>query len=225
MKHPLHKLCPQLLLGLLTLLTGCGMAWAQVTAAVSGRVVDASGNGVSGATVTVKSLETGATRTSTTDENGAYRILSLPLGKQEVKVEKNGFKAAVRTGIHLQVAQQAVVNFRLEIGEFVQAVTVAEDAPVVNTTTSATSGVVGEREVKDLPLNGRSFDNLIALNPGTINYSSMKSANTSTSDGNTFSVAGRRTSENLFLIERRGIYGIEPAGDFAGRRERGTAGH
>ncbi len=54
--------------------------------------------------------------------------------------------------------------------------------------------------MKDLPLNGRSFDNLIALNPGTINYSAMKSANTSTSDGNTFSVAGRRTSENIFLL-------------------------
>ena len=67
--------------------------------------------------------------------------------------------------------------------------------------------MVGERAVKDLPLNGRSFDNLIALNPGAINYSSMKSANTSTSNGNTFSVAGRRTSENLFLLN-----GIEYTG-------------
>ncbi len=67
--------------------------------------------------------------------------------------------------------------------------------------------MVGEREVKDLPLNGRSFDNLITLNPGTINYSAMKSANTSTSDGNTFSVAGRRTGENLFMLN-----GIEYTG-------------
>ncbi|HXR09461.1 MAG TPA: carboxypeptidase regulatory-like domain-containing protein, partial [Candidatus Acidoferrales bacterium] len=175
-------------------------AHAQVAAAISGTVVDPSNAGVGGAKVIVTNDETGATRTATADESGNYSVLALAPGPFEVKVEKNGFKAAVRTGIHLQVAQQAVVNFKLEIGEFVQAVTVAEDAPVVNTTTSATSGVVGEREVKDLPLNGRSFDNLIALNPGTINYSAMKSANTSTSDGNTFSVAGRRTSENLFLI-------------------------
>ena len=175
-------------------------AHAQVAAAISGTVVDPSGAGVGGAKVTVINDETGAVRTAGTDESGNFNVLSLAPGPFEVKVEKNGFKAAVRTGIHLQVAQQAVVNFKLEIGEFVQAVTVAEDVPVVNTTTSATSGVVGEREVKDLPLNGRSFDNLIALNPGTINYSAMKSANTSTSDGNTFSVAGRRTSENLFLI-------------------------
>jgi hypothetical protein len=175
-------------------------AHAQVAAAISGTVVDPSGAGVGAAKVTVTNDETSATRTAISDESGNFSVLSLAPGPFEVRVEKNGFKASVRTGIHLQVAQQAVVNFRLEIGEFVQAVTVAEDVPVVNTTPSATSGVVGERELKDLPLNGRSFDNLIALNPGTINYSAMKSANTSTSDGNTFSVAGRRTSENLFLI-------------------------
>ncbi len=60
--------------------------------------------------------------------------------------------------------------------------------------------MVDERQIKELPLNGRSFDDLITLNPGTINYSAMKSPNTSTSNGNTFSVAGRRTSDNLFLL-------------------------
>ncbi|MGA3187624.1 MAG: TonB-dependent receptor [Bryobacteraceae bacterium] len=174
--------------------------YAQVAAAISGTVEDPSGAGVGGAKVVVTNAETGATRITATNESGNFSVLSLAAGPHEVKVEKNGFKAAVRKGINLQVAQQAVVNFRLEVGEFVQEVTVTGDVPVVNTTTSATSGIVGEREVKDLPLNGRSFDNLIALNPGTVNYSAMKSANTSTSDGNTFSVAGRRTSENLFLI-------------------------
>ncbi len=163
--------------------------------------------GVGGATVTVKSLETGAERRTTTDEAGNFRILALPLGPQEVRAEKRGFKAAVRTGISLKVRQQAVVNLQLEVGEFVQQVTVHEESSVVNTTTSAVSGLVGEREVKDLPLNGRSFDNLITLNPGAINYSAMKSAQTSTSDGNTFSVAGRRTLENLFLLN-----GIEYTG-------------
>ena len=117
-----------------------------------------------------------------------------------MKAEKKGFKAVVRTGINLEVGQEAVVNLRLEVGEFVQQVAVSEEAPVVNITTASVSGMVGEREVKDLPLNGRSFDNLITLNPGTINYSAMKSPNTSTSNGNTFSVAGRRTGENLFLL-------------------------
>jgi hypothetical protein len=143
----------------------------------------------------------------TTDKLGKYTVLSLSLGPHEVKVEKAGFKTALRTGINLQVGQNAVVNFRLEVGEFIQRLTVTEDVGVVNTTTAPVSGVVGEREVKALPLNGRSFDDLITLNPGAINYSAMKSANTSTSVGNTFSVAGRRTGENLFLLN-----GIEYTG-------------
>jgi len=154
---------------------------------------------VGGASVTIKSLDTGATRVVTSEEDGKFRVLSLPVGQQEVKVEKTGFKVAVRTGINLVVGQEAVLTFQLEVGDVVQQVTVVGDAPVVNTTTQSVSGLVGEQEVKDLPLNGRSFDNLITLNPGTVNYTSMKSANTTTSDGNSFSVAGRRPSENIFL--------------------------
>ena len=166
-----------------------------------------TGAGIRGAKITVTTIETGATRTAITDDSGNYHVLQLPVGEQDVKAEERGFKSEIRNGIHLQVGQEAVVNFKLDIGEFVQSVTVTEDAPMVNTTTAQESGIVGERAVKDLPLNGRSFDNLITLNPGTINYSAMKSANTSTSDGNTFSVAGRRTSENLFLLN-----GIEYTG-------------
>jgi hypothetical protein len=175
------------------------MLRAQVTASITGRVEDATGAAVSGANVTVKTLETGATRVITTGESGTFRVLSLPLGRQEVKVEKNGFKAAVRTGINLEVGQEVVLNLQLEVGEFAQQVIVSGEAPVVNTTTASVSGVVGEREVKDLPLNGRSFDNLIALNPGAINYG-LKSPQTSTSNGNTFTVAGRRPLDNLFLL-------------------------
>ena len=182
-------------------------ASAQVSAAVSGQVEDASGAGVGAATVTVKSLETGATRSATTDLAGDYRVLSVPVGPLELTVQKTGFRSAVRKGINLVVGEEAVVNVRIEVGEYLQQVTVSEDVPVVNATNAAVSGLVSEREVKDLPLNGRSFDNLIALNPGTINYSALKSPNTSTSNGNTFSVAGRRTSENLFLLN-----GIEYTG-------------
>ena len=183
------------------------LARADVTAALSGKVQDATGAPISGVTVTVKTMDSGSTRTVLTDEQGAYHVPALPLGWQEVRAEKNGFKAALRTGIRLDVGQEGVVNFQLEVGEFLQQVTVTEAVPLVNTTTATVSGVVGEREVKDLPLNGRSFDNLITLNPGAINYSAMKSANTSTSDGNTFTVAGRRPGDNLFLLN-----GIEYTG-------------
>ena len=179
----------------------------QISGAISGRVEDASGASVSAATVTVRSLETGATRIVTTDTAGLFTAVGLPLGPLEVKAEKMGFKATVRRGVNLDVGQEVVVTLRLELGEIVQQIVISEEAPVVNTTTAAISGVVSEREVKDLPLNGRSFDNLITLNPGAINYSAMKSAQTSTSNGNTFSVAGRRTAENLFLLN-----GIEYTG-------------
>jgi hypothetical protein len=179
----------------------------QISGAISGHVEDASGAAVSAATITVTSTETGAERVVTTDDSGNFTAVGLPLGSQEVKAEKKGFKAAVRKGIDLEVGQEVDLTLRLELGEIVEQVVVSEEAPVVNTTTAAISGVVGEREVKDLPLNGRSFDDLITLNPGAINYSALKSAETSTSNGNTFSVSGRRTYENLFLLN-----GIEYTG-------------
>jgi len=196
-----------LAVGLLMPLAVHGLGFGQVTAAISGSVEDPSGAVISGVAITVRSMETGAARAVMTDEAGHYRVISLPLGLQEVKAEKAGFRIAVRTGINLELGQDAVVNLRLEVGDLVQPVTVSADAPVVNTTTAAVSGMVGERAVKDLPLNGRSIDNLITLNPGAVNYSAMKSANTSTSDGNTFSVEGRRTGDNLFLLN-----GIEYGG-------------
>jgi hypothetical protein len=196
-----------LVLWIVALVASMGLVQAQIGAAISGRVEDASGAAVSGATVTVKSLDTGATRVVTTNASGEYSALSLPVGPQEVRAEKPGFKTAVRLGINLAVGQEGIVNLRLEVGELAQQITVTAEAPLVNTTTSSVSGVVGEREVKDLPLNGRSFDNLITLNPGTINYSAMKSPQTITSNGNTFTVAGRRTSENVFLFN-----GIEYTG-------------
>src|ERR1019366_6241202 len=180
-------------------LTFSSLVFAQVSAAISGRVEDPAGAGVETATVTVKSLETGAVRTTTTDSMGNFQVLSLPPGAQEVKAEKQGFKAVLRTGVTLEVGQDAVVNLHLEVGDLAQAVTISEEVPVVNTTTSQVSGLVDEREVKDLPLNGRSFDNLITLNPRAINYG-LKSANTTTSNGNTFSVAGRRPMDNLSLL-------------------------
>src|SRR5208282_6327424 len=132
-------------LAVLALFGSPRLGWAQVAAAISGNVEDATGGALTGATVTVKSLETGAVRIATTDEAGTFRVLDLPLGPQEVKAEKKGFKATVRTGINLEVGQEAVVNLRLEVGELVQEIVVSEAAPVVNTMTAPVSGVVGER--------------------------------------------------------------------------------
>jgi hypothetical protein len=191
-------------------------AFSQVTAAISGTVEDQAGGVVSGAVLTVKSLETGSSRTTTTDEAGAFKVSSLPLGPQEVTAEKPGFKREVRTGIDLILGQEMVLKLKLELGQVSQQITLSAEGPVVNTTTAEVSGFVGQRAVKDLPLNGRSWDNLIALNPGAVNYS-LKSPNTTTSNGNTFTVAGRRPMDNLVLlngIEYTGasLVGVTPGG-------------
>src|SRR2546429_2745421 len=94
-----------LLLGLAVLAYSAGLGQAQTAAIISGRVQDASGAAIGGATVTVKSLETGATRTAITDDTGGFRVLSLSVGQQEVRAEKAGFKVAVRSGINLEVGQ------------------------------------------------------------------------------------------------------------------------
>src|SRR6202521_659885 len=174
--------------------------FAQVTASLTGRVEDPSGAGIPETNVTVTSLETGATRTVTSDEGGAYQVLSLPVGRYDMKAEKTGFKAAVETGINLVVGQQGVVNLKLEVGSVGEQVTVTGEAPLINTTTSSVSGLVGEKQVKELPLNGRSFDLLITLNAGTINFTVNKSAANPGVGGNLFSVSGRRSAENVVLL-------------------------
>lgn len=166
-------------------------------AAIEGTVSDASGAAVPGAMVTVKHLETGLTRAVDADAAGNYRIEPLPVGEYELTAEKMGFQREVRRGINLVVAQEAVLNLTLQVGSIVQQVTVTEAAPLINTTTASTSGVISEQQIKDLPLNGRSFDQLLTLNPGTANSS------TNTFGGNSwtaFSVSGRRPETNRFII-------------------------
>src|SRR6516162_855510 len=94
-----------LVLGTLLLMGSFDSTLAQVTATVSGRVEDATGASVGGAIVTIKSLETGTTRTVTTDEVGNYRAVSIGVGTQEVRAAKPGFRSAVRTGVNLVVGQ------------------------------------------------------------------------------------------------------------------------
>jgi len=189
-----------LFLGMIVLLASPATMWAQVAASISGKVEDATGAAVSGATVTVREMETDAKRVATTDAAGNYHFLSLPVGIYELNAEKSGFEAQLWSGIRLNVDQEVVENLRLAVSGSVQEITVSETNPVVNTTTSSVSGLVGEEEIKDLPLNGRSFDDLITLNPGTVNYSGLRSSNTTTSNGSAFAVDGQKPGDNETLL-------------------------
>ena len=191
---------------LLVLLFGClsvAFASAQVSASLSGVVTDPSSAAVSGAEVTVKDVDTGISRSATTDQGGHFGVFALPVGLYEVRVKKDGFAEGIRTGIRLAVGQEATVDFSLHIGQVSEQIKVTEDAPVVNLTTQDISGLVGERQVKDLPLNGRSYDLLLTLNPGIVNFTAQKTGGIGVSNsttGNNFAVSGNRPQQNLFLL-------------------------
>ena len=176
---------------------------AQVSASLSGLVTDPSGATVSAASVTAKNLDTGISRTVLTDQGGRYRFFALPVGPYEIRVTKEGFAEGVRSGIRLVVGQDATVDLGLRVGQVSEQVKVTADAPVVNLTTQDISGLVGERQVKDLPLNGRSYDLLLTLNPGIVNFTWEKTGGAGVSNsttGNDFSVSGNRPQQNIFLL-------------------------
>jgi hypothetical protein len=191
---------------LFTLLLSLGLASnakAQVSASVSGVVTDPSGAPIAGAEVMAKSAETGAERNTVTDDGGRYQVLALSVGEYEIHAKKDGFQERIRAGIHLAVGQEASVDLRLEVGPLRESVAVTEEAPMVSTTTRDISGLVGEQQVKDLPLNGRSYDELLTLNPGVVNFTWEKTGGVGVSNsttGNNFSVSGNRPQQNLFLL-------------------------
>ncbi|PYS00317.1 MAG: TonB-dependent receptor, partial [Acidobacteria bacterium] len=177
---------------------GTCLVFAQTsTATILGVVRDTSGALVPGVSISVKHVDSGLTRTAISNERGGYNVPLLPVGAYEITTTMPGFKKEVRSGINLVVGQEAVVDLILEVGAAAEQITVTEEAPLVNTTTSSTSGVITEQQVKDLPLNGRSFDQLITLNVGVSNATS----NTLDSGNwNMFSVAGKRPETNRFII-------------------------
>src|SRR5579863_1499991 len=176
---------------------------AQVAAAISGSVTDESGAAVSGATVSARNLETGTERTVVTDAAGRYRFAALPIGEYESVVKKEGFQQALRAGLHLVVGQHASLDFRLQVGAVQEQITVTADVSPLSTMTTDISGLVGEQQVKNLPLNRRSYDLLTLLNPGVVNFTWEKTGGIGISNSTTanmFSVSGNRPQQNLFLL-------------------------
>jgi hypothetical protein len=180
-----------------------GTLYAQTSATLSGTVADQTGATVPAAKVTIKSLELGSERTALTDSAGRFEFSSLNIGSYEVSVVKEGFTEEVRTGIHLVVGQDATLAFQLRVGQSSQQITVTEDAPIVDVSTANVAGLVGSQQIKSLPLNGRSFDLLLTLDPGVVNFTSAKTGGIGVSNstvGNNFAVSGNRPQQNLFLL-------------------------
>ncbi len=192
-----------MLLALFMVLSSLPSARAQVSASIKGTVTDPSGAPVPSATVKTRNFETGAVRSSITDAAGHYLVLLLAVGEYEVRATKSGFQDAIRSGIHLVVGEEASVDLRLQVGGVKTEITVTGDAPMVSTSTTDISGLVGEQSTKELPLNGRSYDLLLPLNPGIVNFTSQKTGGTGISNSttaNNFAVSGNRPQQNIFLL-------------------------
>src|SRR3989475_7029911 len=116
----------------------------------------------------------------------------------------------MRRGVNLVVGQQAVINLTLQVGAAAESVTVTDEAPIVNATLSSTSGLINETQIKELPLNGRSFDQLLTLNVGTVDNRSNVSNNNWTS----FSVAGKPPEMNRFLMNGVDYLGTNSSGSY-----------
>jgi hypothetical protein len=176
------------------------MAWSQVTGNLSGYVRDASGAAVPGATVTAVMSEQQTTRTTQSDEQGAYSFIGLLPGHYQVTFEANGFQKQVQTGMELSVGQNARMDGSLTVGTVRNEVEVGTAAPLVDTVSSTLSGLIDDRRVVDLPLNGRNVMGLASILPGVTNVSAPQQMS-SARGGSEMNVNGGRPNMNLFTFD------------------------
>ena len=159
----------QLLGGALVILLLSVPAFSQGNAGrILGTVTDQSGGVVAGATVTVIDTERGVNRTLTTDDAGEYNAPNLTPGMYTVRAEAKGFKKLERQNVALEVGKEIRVDLTVQPGAAEQTVTVTEAVPLVETTTATLGGTLENTEIADLPLNGRDYQNLLALRPGVM---------------------------------------------------------
>ncbi len=194
-----------------------GSALGSVTASITGTVKDPSGARITGATVTVTNTATGVAQTVTTNSEGSYAYPALQPGTYDVEVRKSGFKAFKQTGIVLNVNDALTVDASLQVGNAEEVITVTSDSLHVETTSTQLGEVIETQEMTAVPLNGRSYTDLLALQPGVGNTNSgigggSSSVNTFQSGGfklpevsgdsnsGNLSVNGMRESANGYLL-------------------------
>lgn len=180
----------------------------QITANIRGTVKDPSGAVIRGAAVTLRQTETGLSRRTITDRNGNYVLLELPVGHYSLRVAAKGFQQYVQNGITLNVNETTSVSPHLAIGSENEQVLVSADAELIEPTVTRLGKVVHERDLVDLPLNGRNFGQLGLLQPGVVPLTpGIAEAGGSLRNGQAYAVNGQRPESNNFLIiwRRAGI--------------------
>ena len=170
------------------------------TGRILGDVRDASDAAIVGASVEITDVERGVTRTTVTDGAGEYLAPNLDPGVYKLTVTSPGFKRFERTNVQVEVAADVRIDVVLQTGDATQTITVNEEVPLLNTTTSTLGGTLTNQEINDLPLNGRNYENLLQLRPGVVRYPGGGFSTTSTN--------GLRAEDNVYLVD--GLFNSEP---------------
>jgi hypothetical protein len=196
----------RLLLPLLALMGLSALAAAQVTTgSILGNVRDGAGAPVAGATVIITDLNKNTSTRHTTDDEGAYNVPFLIPGTYSVAVEATGFKRALTNNVVVQIDQKARIDFALEVGTLTEVTEVSAAVTLVNTESSEIGQVIEERSVKELPLNGRNFAQLVYLVPGVTpgqsgeNLSGASTFNPRASSN--FNSLGHHANSNGWLVD------------------------
>jgi Carboxypeptidase regulatory-like domain len=172
---------------------------AQVAGTISGYVRDPSGAALPAAVITAVSAEQQLTRSATSDQTGFYNLLAMPPGAYQIAVEAPGFERQVQTGVRLTTAESLRLDIALKVGTLQAEVTVTSQATLVNTTSQTLSGLVDDRRVQDLPLNGRNVVQLASILPGVTEVNAPQEVS-DTRGGPTMSVNGGRAVNNNFTL-------------------------
>ena len=179
-------------------LSFCSLGFAQ-SAQIQGQVADSTGAVIPKATVRIVNQSTGTERKVATNGSGQYDVPGLDPSVYKIFVQAPGFSTAVSTPITLDVAQNAVLDFKMQIGSEAQSITVDGSGLQINTTDASVSTVVDRNFVANIPLNGRSFQSLILLTPGTVTNSPQ--ATSTLGFAGEFSVNGQRTESNSYTVD------------------------
>jgi len=216
-----YKLCSGLvvfLMALVILVVTIPAYSQQSFAAINGTVTDQSGAVVDGASITLTNLETAVARSAVSNSSGDYVFINVLPAAYSLKISKPGFSTQTQQPVRLNVNQTATINFTMAVGSTQQEVTVEAAAVAIESSTSELGTVINEQAVKDLPLNGRNFTQLLALTPGASPVSvAQNSGGGGGFAGNAVgqfsfpALNGQRNRSNMFLMD-----GVVDLGSFIG---------
>ena len=184
---------------LLLFLCLCPLAAYAQTAEVGGAVQDQSGAVIPKASVEFRNQTTGVRRQSTTNGDGAYHIEGIDPGKYDATVQAKGFKTLTRENVVFQVGDKAHIDFKMQVGDAGQTVTVDGSGQQINTIDGSVSTVIDRDFVENMPLNGRSFQNLLTLSPGVSQV--VNSGGFGAGYSGDIVVNGQRTESNYYTVD------------------------